>query len=105
MSVGCDRRRPGVQALPVLLASAVALSFLSILSATIVCPAEHSGIRLAPLNPAYLKYKAEKEAAGTTVAPEVSRTPGGRKFGYIPSRIDFSYLCRSAKSAVGPEIS
>ena len=85
------------------LAGSLALSFLFFLCAPIVCPAEQSSIRLAPLNPRYLKYKAEKEAARITGATMVTSAPAGRKFGYIPSRIDFSYLRQAAQNAASPK--
>ncbi len=85
------------------LAGSLALSFLFFLCAPIVCPAEQSSIRLAPLNPRYLKYKAEKEAARITGATMVTSAPAGRKFGYIPSRINFSYLRQAAQNAASPK--
>jgi C1A family cysteine protease len=90
----------------VLVAGAFSVSLICILHASIAFPAEELSFRLAPLNPKYLNYKAEKEAAKNAGVSMVSSSPGTHKLGYIPSKIDFSYLRRqAAKDAATQESS
>jgi C1A family cysteine protease len=77
------------------------LGSLVVLSAAVVTAAEQ--IKVAPANPQFLKFMAERQAAALTGAPVVKKTRSGHSLGRIPSRIDFSYLrhpARSQKTAV-----
>jgi C1A family cysteine protease len=69
----------------------IALSFL--VSATAAKAAEQ--IQSAPLNPQYLKYKAERESAALAEAHS-KPTPGVRPLGSIPSRIDHSQMQKNS---------
>jgi C1A family cysteine protease len=91
----------GVRAYRTAVVTLLALSFIFVMSASIVVGGtEGPAFRVAPLNPEYLKYKAEKEAAKLTGASMVKTDQSGHRKGYIPPPIDFSYLRkRSAKHA------
>jgi C1A family cysteine protease len=60
-------------------------------------------IQAAPLNPKYLDYMAQKEAAGLTGAPLATARPGNHRTGLIPSRIDFTHLRESSASNIKPQ--
>jgi C1A family cysteine protease len=86
----------GVRAFRGALAAMIVPIFLLIPSAALV--AQEVG-RVAPLNPKYLEYMAQKEAAGLAGEPLVAVPPGAHSKGLLPSRIDFSHLRESAASS------
>jgi C1A family cysteine protease len=84
----------------------VTLSFLFVLSWSAGRAADKSTFRLAPLNPKYLKFKAERAAAKLTGTPLAKNVRGGHTFGHIPPPVDFSYLGKdSARYAAGLKLS
>ena len=66
-----------------------AITSLFVLSAVVTGAADR--IEVAPLNPDYLQYMADKQAEALSGTPLVKATSTGRTLGLIPSRIDFSF--------------
>jgi C1A family cysteine protease len=77
--------------------AAVALIVMSLLLPCAVVLAQETG-QAAPMNPRYLEYMAQKEAAGLTGSPMTVVSEGAHFTGGMPSPIDFSYLLKSEKA-------
>jgi len=86
--------RPGV--ILVGLAVVIALVSFYYLSKAVAQKTTAPKFRLAPLNPQYLKYMADKEAAKLAGKPRIKPAPGQHAKGGIPHRLDFTYLRKQA---------
>jgi C1A family cysteine protease len=74
----------------------IVVSFLFLLPYALVL-AQETG-QAAPMNPQFLEYMAQKEAARLTGSPLTAVPEGAHPTGGIPSPIDFSYLLNSERA-------